>query len=170
MSHLKALAAFYAQKDQSVPVEYYSATGNLLRGSIQRLDGDVAVVTMGDANVIRVKIQTRGTAGAANPQEWCLTREAFLRYTEIESTGRVDMSQARRTLIIDAFGELLKNGDDVCFHFIQRWPGALTEDVAGFVSLNIHAAGTPIAGFLVMMSGQVRYIHELPEGVSITPM
>jgi hypothetical protein len=170
MSHLKALVSFYTSKDQSVPVEFYSVTGTLLRGSIQRLEDDVAVIVQGNAEVIRRKIQVKGTAGAANPQEWCLTREAFTRYTEIAQTGKIDLGAARRTQIYDAFGELLKNGNDVNFHFVQQWPNVMNEDVAGFVSLNIHAVDEPLAGFLVLRSGATRFIHALPADVKLSPM
>jgi hypothetical protein len=168
MSKLKQLSKQYADEDKSIPVEYYSPTGTLLRGAIQRIDDDVAIVVSREATApIRVKINVTGMAGVANPQEWCLTRDARDRYCAIGENGGDELRQARLVLLTNAFEKIKQHADDVHYHFIEKWPGLFASDIAGFVSFNINTTDVPISGFLVFLDGRMRFIHTLPIAVQL---
>jgi len=174
MSQLKALVAQYAEKDLSVPVEFYAATGALLRGAIQRLDDDVAIVVTGTMEPMRVKINVKGLAGAANPQEWCLSRHAHVHYNELVSQANVDqeaLTRAKqRQQLYAVFDKLQESADDCTYHVVEHWPNLLREDIIGFVSFNIHEVGHPLAGFLFMTNGKSRFVRAIPLGVELSPM
>jgi hypothetical protein len=171
MSKLKQLAVLYANEDKSIPVEYYSHTGTLLRGSIQRLDDDVAIVVTRDASApIRVKINVTGMAGVANPQEWCLTREGRDRYCTIDTNGGDELRQQRLVMITNAFEKIKRHADDVHYHYVDQWTGLFASDIAGFVSFNLNTPDVPITGFLVFLDGRIRFVHAVPVDVKLRPM
>lgn len=171
MSKLKQLAVLYANEDKSIPVEYYSPIGTMLRGAIQRLDGDVAlVVTNASTEPMRVKINVAGMAGVANPQEWCLTREGRDRYCAIDADGGDELRHNRLITVTNAFEDIKRHADDVHYHFVDQWAGLFTSDIAGFVSFNLNTPDVPIAGFLVFLDGRMRYVHAVPVEVKLRPM
>lgn len=175
MSNLKALVDYYTgHLDVSVPVEYYTAAGTLVRGAIQRLDGDAAIVAFNTHDTTRVKINVRGFAGAANPEEWCLSRTAFAKYGELESVALPDITTLekaeKRRKMREVFDNLKDIGDDVTYHTVTQWPGLSNEDLIGFVSFNIHELGKPLSGFLYLINGTARFVQELPQNVKLSPM
>ncbi|WDS62050.1 hypothetical protein [Pseudomonas phage D6] len=172
---LSKLVAHYAEQDLSIPVEYYTPTGITIRGAIQRLDGDVAMVVSGTLpDPMRVKINVKGLAGAANPQEWCLNRYALNKYNDIVTADSLDTDAAEKVALrqrfYQVFDSLKAQGDDVTYHTVVSWPGLLTEDIVAFASFNIHNVEQPLSGFLYMTNGTARFVHAVPMNVKLNPM
>lgn len=171
MSKLKRLAAQYTNLDSSIPVEYYTPTGSIIKGAIQRIDDNIAVVWAGGSTEpLRVKINVTGMAGVANPQEWCLTRAARDRYSALDTDGAEEQRQAKLVMVTKAFDHIKRHADDVHFHYVDHWHGLFVSDIAGFVSFNLTNPEVPITGFLVFLDGRMRYIHVVPVDVKLSPM
>lgn len=171
MSKLKQLSVQYADEDKSIPVEYYSATGAIIRGAIQRLEEDVAVVVSNATSApIHVKINVTGMAGVANPQEWCLTRDARDRYSAIDAASNDELRQKRLVMVTDAFENIKRHAGCVHYHYVDKWPGLFSADIAGFVSFNLNNVDVPITGFLVFLDGRLRFVHSVPADVKLSPM
>ncbi|MNK94793.1 hypothetical protein D3C87_1150080 [compost metagenome] len=171
MSKLKQLVSEYANQDKNIPVEYYTVIGSIIKGVIQRVDDDGAVVWGGGLSApMRVKINVTGMAGVANPQEWCLTREARDRYNALNTTHADEQRQAKLVMVTEAFGKIKSQSNDVNFHYVDQWKGLYSSEIAGFVSFNLTDPEHPIAGFLIYLDGRMRYVHAVPLEVKLTPM
>lgn len=164
MSRLKELSYIYAKEDNCIPVEYYTPTGDIVKGAVQRVDGEIAVIVTNYVDTgIRSKINVNGFAGTANPQEWCLTRTAKAMYDVLGNPEVSEFANKNRQilqLIWKVFGDYYKPR----FNLIKEWPGRTTIDLAGIILLN--KPGEKRIGFLVYNNTQApEFLTEIPKTV-----
>lgn len=173
MSAFLALIEQYKEKESYIPVEYYTQTGRTLAGVILKAVNGIVVVKLVDQDwMANVKINVNGIAGAAIPEEWCLTKEALMQYKELLPKDTPDSKQRGLLMLMEIFGDVAKAADDVTFHYVDAWPGVIDprHEYAGFVSFNLNKSGEPLAGFIVDRTGKAEWVNNVSGEMQLTFM
>ena len=163
MSTLKDLHDKYANKDQSIPVEYCSSAGRITRGVISRLlpGGGIQIMSETYTQVTVLGVNVTGQAGMANVREWCLSREARLEYIRIEEAKKAAALEPDGTeQMMHLFGDLKGKVKDVDFYRVIKWPNRTPELISGYVSVNAESVGQPFCGWIIYKDGKHEFTVE----------
>uniref|UniRef100_A0AB39CCH9 Virion structural protein n=1 Tax=Pseudomonas phage RVTF4 TaxID=3236931 RepID=A0AB39CCH9_9VIRU len=152
MARLKELAAVYADEDKCIPLEYFTPTGEIIRGVVQRvLDNDVClVVTQYVDQAMTVKVETHDFAGPARPGTWCLSRTANAMHASLGDPKFSEITAKSQQIVELTWGVMNQFFTPKLATF-KSWDGHDLLNVAGFIQLSEGTVDR--SGFIIRTDG-----------------